>query len=44
MSRDLLAIRANSIRGEYDRPRITPYTELAEEEHPLSGSSPVSLG
>lgn len=31
MSRDLLAIRANSVRGEYDRPRITPYSEVAEE-------------
>ena len=31
MSRDLLAIRANSMRGEYDRPRITPYSELPED-------------
>ncbi len=37
MSRDLLAIRANSVRGEYDRPRITPYTEHADE-HPLASS------
>jgi len=37
MSRDLLAIRANSVRGEYDRPRITPLTELADER-PLADS------
>jgi dolichyl-phosphate beta-glucosyltransferase len=43
MSRDLLAIRANSVRGEYDRPRITPYTEQADER-PLAGSSPSTLG
>ena len=43
MSRDLLVIRANSMRGEYDRPRITPYTEQADER-PLAGSSPSTLG
>lgn len=37
MSRDLLAIRANSMRGEYDRPRITPYSEHADER-PLASS------
>jgi dolichyl-phosphate beta-glucosyltransferase len=37
MSRDLLAIRANSVRGEYDRPRITPYTEHADDG-PLANS------
>jgi dolichyl-phosphate beta-glucosyltransferase len=43
MSRDLLVIRANSARGEYDRPRITPYTEPADERS-LAGSSLPTLG
>ena len=43
MGRDLLAIRANGMRGEYDRPRITPYTEQADVP-PLAASSPSTLG
>ena len=42
MSRDLLVIRANSVRGEYDRPRITPYTGEGDTR-PLV-ESPSSLG
>jgi dolichyl-phosphate beta-glucosyltransferase len=42
MTRDLLAIHANSVRGEYDRPRITPYTSQADNR-PLA-ESPSSPG
>jgi dolichyl-phosphate beta-glucosyltransferase len=29
MAADLIAIRTNCLRGEYDKPRITPYSEMA---------------
>jgi dolichyl-phosphate beta-glucosyltransferase len=29
MAADLFTIRANCLRGEYDRPRVTPYPDLA---------------
>jgi dolichyl-phosphate beta-glucosyltransferase len=31
MAADVLAIRANCLRGEYDQPRVTPYSEMAAE-------------
>ncbi len=29
MAADVLAIRTNCVRGEYDQPRVTPYSEMA---------------
>jgi dolichyl-phosphate beta-glucosyltransferase len=29
MAADVIAIRANCLRGEYDQPRVTPYSEMA---------------
>jgi hypothetical protein len=42
MSKDLLAIRANAVRGEYDRPRITPYSEQADERPLASSASSIA--
>jgi dolichyl-phosphate beta-glucosyltransferase len=42
MGRDLLVIRANGMRGEYDRPRITPYTDQADVA-PLASPTPSTL-
>jgi dolichyl-phosphate beta-glucosyltransferase len=42
MSRDLLIIRSNSLRGEYLRPRVAPFTELLDELPLAARSSPTS--
>jgi dolichyl-phosphate beta-glucosyltransferase len=38
MAADLLAIRANQLRGDYDRPRVTPYNDAAEDASPAPAS------
>jgi dolichyl-phosphate beta-glucosyltransferase len=40
MAADLIAIRANCLRGEYDRPRVTPYSEMAAA---LPAATPTPL-
>lgn len=42
MARDLFVIRSNSIRGEYRRPRVTPYTELVDELPLATPTSPTA--
>jgi dolichyl-phosphate beta-glucosyltransferase len=41
MSRDLLVIRSNSLRGEYKRTRVTPYAELPDEVPLATPSTPA---
>jgi len=42
MAADLLAIRANQLRGDYDRPRVTPYDEAADAADAVSPTAPTT--
>jgi len=42
MAADLLAIRANQIRGDYDRPRVTPYDEAADATDAAAPAAPTT--